>query len=213
VPLVLGLRLSEDVFVGDEGFALVDIHSAGRATIRNMKTSQSYDVDVGRSVEVLPDVFFAMGDKSTSVMARISIEAPRNVKLLTGMRYRQLQADQEAARPPPSTTADMKEYKVPADIVDRARELGILGATAEVRVKQMMRLSTPITMPGYNRRFQQYVMFVEGVTVMALDVLSAEDRAYFDTRHYEDRLGDDHTAGNAEVEYTKTSPAAKAKRF
>ena len=73
MPLVLGLRLNEDVFVGDEGFALVDIHAAGRAAIRNMKTSQSYDIDVGQSVEVLPNVFFAMGDRSTSVMARFSL--------------------------------------------------------------------------------------------------------------------------------------------
>jgi hypothetical protein len=184
VPLVLGLRLNEDVFVGDEGFALVDIHAAGRAAIRNMKTSQSYDIDVGQSVEVLPNVFFAMGDRSTSVMARISIEAPRNVKILTGVRQRQLQADQEAARPPPSATVDLKEYKVPHYIVEKARELGVFGNTAEARVKQMVRLSTPITMPGYNRRFQQYVMLVENDTVMALDALSEEDRAYYDSRQY-----------------------------
>jgi hypothetical protein len=214
VPLVLGLRLGKDVFVNDVGFVLAEIHSASRATIRNMKTKQSYAIDVGQSMEVLPDVFFAMGDRSTAVMSRISIGAPCNMKVLTGTRYRQLKCDKEAVRPPPSATADKKEYKVPADIVDKARELGIFGNTAEARIKQMVRLSTPMTMPGYNRRFQQYVLFIENDTVLAMDVLSAEDRAYFDTRHYEDRIGgDDHAAGDAEVEHTKTSLAAKAKRF
>jgi hypothetical protein len=214
VSLVLGLRLGEDVYVEDRAFVLTAIHSATCATIQNMKTKQSYDIDVGQSKEVLPDVFFAMGDRSTTVMSRISIGAPRNMKVLTGTRYRQLKGDKEAVRPPPSATADKKEYKVPADIVDKARELGIFDNTAETRIKQMVRLSTPITTRGYNRRFQQYVLFIENDTVLALDVLSAEDRAYLDTRHYEDRIGgDDHAAGDAEVEYTKTSPAAKAKRF
>lgn len=186
MSLVLGLRLGEDVYVEDRAFVLTAIHSATCATIQNMKTKQSYDIDVGQSQEVLPDVFFAMGDRSTTVMSRISIEAPRNVKILTGVRQRQLQANQEAARPPPSTTVDMLEYKVPADIIERARELGI--RNAEMSVKQLVRLSTPITMPGYNRRFKQYVLFTERDSVIALDALSAEQQAYYDHRQYDERV-------------------------
>lgn len=200
MPLVLGLRLGEDVFVGDTPFKLEEITSVSQVKMRNEKSGKVHDVSVGRSTQVLPNVFFAMGDRSTSLMSRISIEAPRTTKVLTGAKYRALHQVGEAVRPPPGGAK--KDYKIPADIVEKAKSLGIYGASVELRVQEMAKASAPITMPGFNLRFEQYVMFAnDDGTIIALDVLSQEDRDYYDKRAYDERRGDDHVAGEAEVEW------------
>jgi hypothetical protein len=212
MALVLRLRIGEAAYVGDTPLRLDEIYSSQHVLVKNMKTGESHDVSMAQAFEVLPDIFVALGDKTTTVAASLAFDAPRNIKILHGTRYQELHHSREAVRPPPASTPDLRDFRVPADIIELARELGI--GNPGIAVRQMVRLSTPITMPGYNRRFQQYVLFVENGTVLAMDVLSAEDRAYFDSRHYEDRVaGDDHTAGEAEVEYTKTSRVAKANRF
>jgi hypothetical protein len=191
MSLVLGLRIGEAAYVDDTPLRLDEIYSNQRVLVGNAKTGKSYDVSAEQACEVLPDVFIALGDRSTTVMARVSIDAPRNMKILHGSKYRQLQANNEAVRPPPSATADRKKFKVPADILTKARGLGIYGTTAAMRVNQMARLSTPVTMPGYNRRFQQYVLFVDQTdAVIAIDRLTDNEQTYYDSRHYDERRDD-----------------------
>jgi hypothetical protein len=201
VSLVLGLRLGEDVYVEDRAFVLTAIHSAGQAAIQDVQTGRTFDIRVDRGTEVLPDVSIAMGDRSTTVMARISIDAPRHRKVLTGAKRRELHRNKEAVRPPPPTGRGARAISVPDDIMAKAKELGIFGRHAEPRLKEMVKLSTPITLPGYNRRYQQFVFFVEGDALIAVDELGAEDRAYYDCRQYEERReDDDYTAGEPVVE-------------
>jgi hypothetical protein len=186
MSLVLGVRIGEAVYVNDTPIRLDVIFSTQHVLVKNMDTGESHDVSMAQACEVLPDVFIALGDKSTTVVTRLAIDAPRNMKILHGTRYRQLKGDKEAVRPPPSTRLDLMEFKVPADIIERAKELGI--GNAQVAVKQMVRLSAPISMPGYNRRFQHYIFLIDADTVVALDELSAEQQSYYDSRNYEDRL-------------------------
>jgi hypothetical protein len=208
--LVLGLRVGEEAYVNDHAFVLVRVFSARRVVVRDAKSGESHDIVVGQSKEVLPDVFFALGDRSTRVMARLSIDAPRNMKILHGTKYWQLRDGNGEIRPPPATAEDKKVFKVPPDILAKARELGIFGNTAEMRVKQMARLSAPISMLGYNRRFQQYVIFVDQTdTIIAVDRMTDDERAYYDSRHYEDRRLDDQVGGEAEVERTRTRSAPR----
>lgn len=187
MSLVLGLRIGEAVYVDDTPLRVDVIFSTQHVLVKNLNTGQSHNVSIGQAYEVLPDVFVALGDRSTTVVARLAVDAPRNMKILHGTKYWELHQSSEAIRPPPSSTPDLRDFKVPADIIERARELGI--GNADMAVRRMVRLSTPITMPGYNRRFRQYVLYTDQGNVIALDVLSAEQQAYYDHRHYDERLG------------------------
>lgn len=194
--LVLGLNIGDDVYLNDTAFRLDEIYSYQQVLMTNMETGKTHEVVVGRRTEVLPDVFFALGDRSTRVMARISIDAPRNMKLLHGEKYRQLR--KEEVLPPPSTAPDMGQYKVPADIVERANELGVINPA--LAVAEMVRLAAPVSMPGYNRRYGEFVFFVDGDTVLGMDRLTPGEQAYYDSRNYEERLEEeDDTSGEAEI--------------
>jgi hypothetical protein len=189
------------VYVEDRAFVLTAIHSVSHAAIQDVQTGRTFEIRVDRRTEVLPDVSMAMGDRSTTVMARISIDAPRHRKVLTGAKRRELHRNKETVRPPPLTGRGTRAISVPDNIMANAKELGIFGKHAEARLKEMVKLSTAITMPGYNRRYQQFVFFVEGDALIAVDELGAEGRAFYDCRQYEERREDvDYTAGVAVVE-------------
>lgn len=181
--LVLGLKIGEEVYLNDTPVRLDEIYSAQRVLMTNTVTGKVHKVGTGRSTEILPNVFFSMGDRCTTVMSRISIRAPSTVKILTGTKYRQLHQIGETVRLP--TGGASGEYKVRANLVDQARKLGIENVG---RVQEMLRLSAPISMPGYNRRYEAYVFSIDAGAVVGIDRLTPEQQAYYDSRNYEDRV-------------------------
>jgi len=78
-------------------------------------------------------------------------------------------------------------------------ELGLYGETAEARILEMARRSARFTHPDANRRFRQYIMFLEadGMVTM-LDIMSGEEADYYDNRSYAERKAEDDP-GEAEV--------------
>jgi hypothetical protein len=210
MPLVLTLRLGEEVYVGDKPFRLDEV-----STVKNKSVAKVADVQgkkdhrliAGESREVLPNVFMSVGDRATSVTTRLTIQAPRSVVILSGAKYKALkQSGEKIYSQATGDPAREEEYQIGPDIIGRARDLGIYGETAEVRVREMLKLSSPISMPGYNRRFQQYVFMVdERLNVVGIDRLSKQEQAYYDERRYKQRLDEDGhdapTPGEAEVEW------------
>jgi sRNA-binding carbon storage regulator CsrA len=207
MPLVLTLRVGEEVFVGERPFRLQQLLTAGAKSAVKMLDvggEKEHRLIAGESREVLPNVFMSVGDRTTSVSARITIQAPRSVVILSGEKYRALkQAGETIYSQATGNTASKEEYRIGRDIIARARDLGIYGETADARLREMLRLSSPISMPGYNRRFQQYVLMVdEGLNVVGIDRLSKEEQNYYDQRRYQQRLDEEGTApGEAEVEW------------
>ncbi len=181
--LVLGLKIGEEVYLNDTPVRLDAIYSGQHVLLMNTATGKAHEVGTGRSTEILPNVFFSMGDRCTTVMSRISITAPSTVKILTGTKYRQLHQMGETVRPP--TGGASKEYKVRANLFDQARKLGIENVE---RVQEMLRLSAPISMPGYNRRHETYVFSIDGNAVVGIDRLTSDQQAYYDSRNYEERV-------------------------
>lgn len=57
-----------------------------------------------------------------------------------------------------------KDYKVSDDVLSKARYFGIYGNT-QARLSRMARRSAPCTSPYGNRRYQHYVLLVDGATI------------------------------------------------
>ena len=87
MPLVLSLRKDQDFYVGEEQFVVSRIHSSTAFDLKHMKadgTSQKFHIHDARLVEILPGVFASAGEKPETLVARVTIEAPRSVLIIRG---------------------------------------------------------------------------------------------------------------------------------
>jgi len=101
----------------------------------------------------------------------------------------------------------LREYKIDPEVLKHAEKIGLYGETVEARLKMMAKLSRPFTHPEANRRYEQYIMFIEDDdTVSMIDLMDSAEKEYFLNRTYEERRaeteGDDPTpTGEAKVTY------------
>lgn len=146
-------------------------------------------------------IMMALGDRSTTKMARISIDAPRERKILHGTKWRQLRMTEEAVRPPPKNQKVDRGISISQQVMSTASKLGLYGSSAEDRIKKMVKLAAPFSYEDqlFNRRYHQYVFLIENNVVVDMGLLTAEEREYYDSRTYEDRLHDPAITGEAEV--------------
>jgi hypothetical protein len=194
MSLVLGLRVGEDVFVDDERLVMVRVDSEQQTVIERTADGQQFKVVIGQNVEVIPGVRMAMGDRSTTKMARISIEAPRTRKILTGVRYREETVHPERAKAPETRVA----YQVSRKAIAQAERLGIIGDGGSLRIKLMAQKSAPFTHERFNRRYQQHILLVQNDIVTDIAILSPQERAFYNSRRFEERLAEEDP-GEAEV--------------
>jgi hypothetical protein len=193
MALVLGLYIGDSIYIGDDPVTLDKIVSDRQVVMRRVKDGVKFDIVGNKQCEVMPSVLIAMGDRSTTKMARIAITAPRNINIAHSDKYRPGVVSTMSAQP-------VKPLVVYPEVLSEANRIGIVGNTAEARLRQMATLAAPFTMDGYNRRFQKYILLVEQNTLKALSVLTDEELTYYENRTYEGRLDEErgHT-GEAEV--------------
>lgn len=88
MPLVLSLKKGQDFYIGDERFLIDEVYSETHFRVRRERTDKMFEITDTRATEIMPDVFVSAGERPQPLMARIAIEAPPNVLVLRGDKFR-----------------------------------------------------------------------------------------------------------------------------
>ena len=88
MTLVLSLRRGQDFYVGDQQIEVETIRGKQSFDVRVVATGRVHTITDERATEVLPDVFPSSGGRAQEGLARIAIEAPPDVLILRGAKYR-----------------------------------------------------------------------------------------------------------------------------
>jgi hypothetical protein len=88
MPLVLSLRQGQDFYVGKERFVVDHIHNDTMFRLRHVESARKFEVSDTQSTKILDDVFVSAGARQQPMLVRLAIEAPANVLVLRGDRYR-----------------------------------------------------------------------------------------------------------------------------
>lgn len=85
MALVLTLKEEQDFFVGNERFVVDAVNGENDFVLRNAQ-GKTFSISDRKSTEVLPGVMISAG--STAPTAHVAIEAPQEIKVLRGDKYR-----------------------------------------------------------------------------------------------------------------------------
>lgn len=90
MPLVLSLRVGQDFFVGDEQVTISKIVGHSRFEVVVTSSGRTYTVSDQEATELreLPDVYLSAGDRPQLGLARVAIDAPREIPILRGEALR-----------------------------------------------------------------------------------------------------------------------------
>jgi hypothetical protein len=88
MPLVLSLKEGDDFWVNDQQIVVGKIESGSRFVVSATGTTKEHEITDTKAREVHPDVFVSAGGFFKYGMVRVVIEAPRNIEILRGDRYR-----------------------------------------------------------------------------------------------------------------------------
>lgn len=86
MALVLRLRPGEDFYVDHQHFLLDAIIDEKRAILRH--GTRRIEIDFDHDTEILPGVHVTLGERRSTIALPISIDAPRQVAILSGQNYR-----------------------------------------------------------------------------------------------------------------------------
>jgi sRNA-binding carbon storage regulator CsrA len=87
MPLVLTLRAGESLYINDEKFSLTRIVSKDKVRMMRHRDKTLFELTVKEGVEIDDDVIAQLGDRITSKVARIAIDAPRSKLILSEDKY------------------------------------------------------------------------------------------------------------------------------
>jgi hypothetical protein len=88
MPLVMSLKTGDDFYVEDERVIVGAIHGRMHFEVQVEKTGSVFQVTDDEAQELFTDVFVSAGPRPASGIARVAIEAPREITILRGDRYR-----------------------------------------------------------------------------------------------------------------------------
>lgn len=87
--LVLTLKEGEDFFVSDSRYAIERIDGARAVSVSRASDGRIFDlIEDGRPVEIAHDVRARVGLRGQSGLARLDIDAPRQIPIDRGDNYR-----------------------------------------------------------------------------------------------------------------------------
>jgi len=89
MPLVMSLKPGEDFFVGDERVIVGSIQGKTRFEVVVERTGVKYRISEEEAVELMPEVYVSSGPRPTAGVAKVAIEAPKEITILRGERYRE----------------------------------------------------------------------------------------------------------------------------
>jgi hypothetical protein len=88
MPLVLSLRKGDDFYIGNSQFVLCDMSSDTQFQIESARTGQKFTITHTRQTEIMPDVMVSAGEKPHPMLARVVIDAPRDLLVVRGDKWR-----------------------------------------------------------------------------------------------------------------------------
>ncbi|QIG76967.1 hypothetical protein EVC30_139 [Rhizobium phage RHph_Y1_11] len=92
MPLILGIELHEDFFVGDERFELVEINLPTRMKVKRVRDGKVFPISDTEAQEIAPEVFLSSGKPLAAKRARCALDAPTEIRIMRGHNYREAHA-------------------------------------------------------------------------------------------------------------------------
>lgn len=164
MALSLSLRLGEDVYAGDERLVVSAVASSQEFTLQS--SSGAFRIVADRAVKVLPNVFVSAGREPHPGSVRLLIDAPRDVVILRGEKYRD--------KPEP---AQFRVFRPTPEAIEDAEGLGLRGDLVDL-LADMARHATSSPNGPTNMQYEGYGLQIEGGEVCRVVVLfGAEDDA------------------------------------
>ena len=102
MPLVLRLRPGDDFFVAKERVIVGKLLGGPTFELEVPRTGRKYVITDQESTEMreVPDVFLGSGGRCQKGLARVTIDAPREVSILRGENFRHDKLSGPALPPP-----------------------------------------------------------------------------------------------------------------
>jgi hypothetical protein len=88
MPLIIGIELHEDFYVGDTRFELEDIILPNRMKVVRCGDKKVFHISDEEATEILPEVFLSSGKPLAAKRARCAIDAPTEIRIMRGANYR-----------------------------------------------------------------------------------------------------------------------------
>lgn len=88
MPLVLSMKPGDDFFVGSERVVVEEVRGECEFTLRTAD-GRAHEISDKRGTEVLPGVMVSAGNRAHAGLARVAIDAPQEVPIMRGQRYRE----------------------------------------------------------------------------------------------------------------------------
>lgn len=175
--LIIGVERGQDFFVGDTQVIVTDIFSerSFRLTVVRDGGDEHFEVDDSKKVAILhsekfvpgegmvsrPLVWAQAGNRGSKVMARVMVDAPRNIEILRGHLYRK---------------GGEGEYQLSPEAEQDAAEL--MAGCSQQQVIDMVRQSAKCTHVHGNRRYEDFVFNMDGRVVMGIALFNAPARSH-----------------------------------
>lgn len=88
VALVVSLKAGQDFYVGEERFFVSKIHSQTSFSLLHEATNSIYLITESHATQIMQDVFVSAGKKPGSLVARVTVDAPRSLLIMLGDKRR-----------------------------------------------------------------------------------------------------------------------------
>ena len=89
MALVLSLREGQDFYLDDAQVLVTRVDGLMHFQLMLASSGQSFVITDAESVEIMPDVFVSAGDRPQRGIARVAIDAPREIRITRGDRWRE----------------------------------------------------------------------------------------------------------------------------
>ncbi len=89
MPLVMSMRAGQDFYVGDDRVVMGAVRGKLGFDVFVEKSGSTHHITEDEAAEILLDVFVSAGPRPVSGSARVVIEAPPEITILRGDRYRE----------------------------------------------------------------------------------------------------------------------------
>ena len=81
---VLTLRAGEDFFLDDDRYVVTQIFSAFTAILSRERDGTNFTLSTEKMTELAPRIFARLGTRGQNDLARVDVEAPREVQIVPG---------------------------------------------------------------------------------------------------------------------------------
>lgn len=89
MPLVFSLKQGQDFYVEDEQVVITSVVDYRKFELVRASDGKRFKITEEESTEIMDDVWIASGDNFQTGIARVSIDAPREITIYRGDKYRE----------------------------------------------------------------------------------------------------------------------------